>query len=341
MATQNYATVASRNLIAAEAKMLKHAETFTVLGSFGMQKEQPKNKTDTIVFRRLNPWNMQSNGTPNISANAFLLSEGVTPTPNTIGYTDVSVTLQQYGVLFKFSAKAEMMYEDNIPADMAKLTGETMAEVAEQIRWGQIRGGTSVTYANGSGRSSVNTAISLSKLRAIARTLKVNRSKMVTDKLSASPNFGSVSVEPAYLVFAHTDCESDIRNLPGFKTVQDYGSFKPAHPQEIGSAESFRFILAPNLNPFLGAGSGTLNGMVSVGSSNVDVYPMVVMAQEAWGQVALKGLGAVSATILSARTKSHANPLGQFGYVGGDFWMAAVRLNENWMVRFECGVTAL
>lgn len=341
MGTQNYSTVASRNLIRAEAQMLKHAEPFTVLGSFGMNKEQPKNKTDTIVFRRLNPWNMASNGAPQISANSFLLQEGVTPTPNTIGYTDVSVTLQQYGVLFKFSAKAEMMYEDNIPADMQKLTGETMAEVAEMIRYGVVRGGTSVTYANGSSRSAVNTAITLNKLRAIARTLETNRAKLVTDRLSPSANFGTTSVEPAFLVFCHTDCEADVRNLPGYKSIQDYGSFKPAHPREFGSCERFRFISAPNLNPFLAAGSDTINGMVSVGSANVDVYPMIVVGQEAWGQVALKGLGAVQATILSARTKSHANPLGQFGYVGGDFWLSAVRLNENWMVRFEAGVTAL
>lgn len=339
MAIQNYSTVASRNLIRAEQEMLRHAEPIVVLGSFGVQKEQPLNKTDTIVFRRLNPFNMQSNGAPGINPAAFQLQEGVTPNSNTISYTDVSVTLQQYGVLFKFSSKAELMYEDNIPADMSKLTGETMAEVAEMVRYGALRGGTSVQYTNGSARTAVNTPISLGALRAAARTLEKARARRVTERLASGPNFGTAPVEPGYIVFVHTDVESDIRNLPGFTKVEEYAQRKTAHAREIGTVENFRFVTSPLLAPFAGAGSGTKNGCL--GNTNVDVYPILVTAADAWGNVALKGMGAVKPTILSARTKSHANPLGQFGYVGGDFWMASVRLNENWMVRIEAGATAL
>ena len=111
------------------------------------------------------------------------------------------------------------------------------------------------------------------------------------------------------------------------------------HDRELGVAENFRFVTAPLLIPFDEAGSGTLNGCL--GSSNVDVYPILVIAEVACANVALKGMGAVKPTILSARQKNHANPLGQFGYVGGDFWMASVRLNENWMVRLEVGATSL
>ena len=40
-------------------------------------------------------------------------------------------------------------------------------------------------------------------------------------------------------------------------------------------------------------------------------------------------------------TITHANPMGQFGYVGANFYKNAVRLNENWMVRIECAASAL
>lgn len=339
MSMQNYSTVASRNLIRAEQEMLKHAEPIIVLGNFGSQKEQPMNKTDTVVFRRLNPFNMQANGTPSITAANFILAEGQTPNSNTISYTDVSVTLQQYGVLFKFSSKAELMYEDDIPSDMSKLTGETMAEVAEMIRYGVLKGGTNVLYANGSSRDAVNTVVSLALLRKAARTLNSNRARRVTQRLSSGPNFGTAPVEPGYVVFVHTDVESDIRNMPGFTKVEEYAQRKPVHDREIGSVENFRFVTSPLLTPFDEAGSSTLNGCL--GSSNVDVYPVIVIGEDAWGNVALKGMGAVKPTILSARQKNHANPLGQFGYVGGDFWMATVRLNENWMVRLEVGATSL
>lgn len=339
MTMQNYSTVASRNLIRAEQEMLKHAGTVTVLGNFGMQKEQPTRKTDTVVFRRLNPYNMKANGTPDIQAQNFLLQEGVNPGANTISYTDVSVTLQQYGVLFKFSNKAELMYEENIPEDMSKLTGETMGEVAEMIRYGVVKGGTAVLYTNGSTRAAVNTPLSLPAIRKATRSLALNRAKRVTQRLAPGPAFGTAPVEAGYIVFISTDLESDVRNLPGFTKVEEYASRKPVHDHELGSTEGFRFICSPLLTPWEAAGSATLNGML--GTGNVDVYPVIVMAEEAWGQVALKGRGAVKPTILPASTKSHANPLGQFGYVGGDFWTSAVRLNENWMVRIECGATAL
>jgi hypothetical protein len=52
-------------------------------------------------------------------------------------------------------------------------------------------------------------------------------------------------------------------------------------------------------------------------------------------------MGAVQPTILKATDKNHANPLGQFGYVGANFYMAALRLNENFMQRIEVGASAL
>lgn len=343
MATQKYGTVASRNLIRAEMKMLKHAEPIQVLTTFGDQKEQPLNKTDTVVFRRLKPFNATATEVPNITAANFITAEGVTPTANTISYTDVTATLNQYAVLFKFSSKAELLYEDDIPNDMAKLTGETMGEVGELVCYGQVKAGTSVIYANGTTRAGINSAISLNDFRLAARTMESNRAKQVTTAIKSGPDFGVSSVEPGYIVFIHTDLLADIRDIPGFTKRVDYGSaIKPVHAREVGAIEEFRIVTSPLFAPFLAAGA-TLGstGMVSAGAANVDVYPSIVMAESAWGQIALKGKGhsGVSPTIIPASVKNHANPSGMFGFVGADFWLASVRLNENWMTRIESGAT--
>ncbi len=339
MAIQKYGTVPSRNLIRAEMKMLKHAEPIQVLTSFGDQKEQPLNKTDTVVFRRIKPFNATVNEVPNINVADFITAEGVTPTANTISYTDVTVTLNQYAVLFKFSSKAELMYEDDIPNDMAKLTGETMAEVAELVCYGQVKAGTSVIYSNGSTLAGVNTPISLNNFRLAARTMEANRAKPVTTRIKSGPDFGVSAVEPGYIVFVHTDLLADIRDLPGFTKRTDYGTaITPVHPREVGAIEEFRIVTSPLFTPLLGASGVTApvgtSGMKAT-NGYVDVYSSIVMAESAWGQVSLKGRGysGVSPTIIPASQKNHANPSGMFGYVGADFWMAAVRLNENWMTR--------
>ena len=353
MAIQNYGTVASRNLIRAAQGMLEHAQPITVLGDFGTQREMPQNSTDTLVFRRTLPFGASTSGTtienssryvgtPDITASNFVLAEGVTPNSNTITFQDVTVQLQQYGVLFKYSSKTEQLYEDDIPGEMVKLTGETLAEVMELVRYGVLKAGSTVIYANGSSRSAINTAISLNAIRKAARTLESNRCRRVTSRLAPGVNFGTRAVQPAYVVFCHTDAVSDIRNLPGFTRVEEYGSFKPIHDREVGACEDFRFVSSPLLKSFLAAGASVgSSGMLSVGASNVDVYPFIVIGEDAWGQVALKGMSAIKPVVLKASQTNHANPLGQFGYVGASTWFATVRLNDAWMARIEAGVTAL
>ncbi|MBV8666737.1 MAG: N4-gp56 family major capsid protein [Burkholderiaceae bacterium] len=349
MSAQGYTTVASRNLIRAAQGMLEHAQPIIVLGDFGEQREMPKNNTDTLVFRRILPFGAVSTGsgigsnqyvgTPQITANSFVLSEGVTPNANTVGAQDVSVTLQNFGILFKITSKTELLYEDNLSEEMVTITGETMGEILELVRYGQLKAGTQVVYSNGSSRSSVNTPLGIGKLRLAARILESNRGKRITEKLSPSVNFATIPVEPGFLVFHHTDCNADVRNLPDFTPVAKYGQAKPVHARELGTCEEFRFIPSPLFVPFLAAGSATLNGMVSVGGSNVDVYPYLVVAAKAWGQVALKGMSAITPTVLKANNINHANPLGMFGYVGASTWFNAVRLNDAWMLRIECGAT--
>lgn len=342
---QNYNTVPSRNLIQAERDMLKHAEPIRVLGTFGQQKKVPQNKTDTVVFRRAIPIDAATNGAPNVTANNYLLQEGVTPAARSITYVDVQCTVQQYGVLMKLSSKTESLYEDDVPADMKKLVGEHMGSIEELISYGVVRGGTNVVYANGVARNAVNTAISLNKLRQCARQLESAHASMVTDRLASGPNYATSAVEPGFLVFIHTDLESDVRNLAGFVPVAKYGSMKTVHPREIGAVERFRFVTSPYFRPFLAAGAAVggnsflVNG--GVGAGNADIYPIVVMASDAWGQVAIKGMDAITPIYLPAKMITHANPMGQFGYVGANFWKTAVRLNENWMVRLEVAATAL
>jgi N4-gp56 family major capsid protein len=342
---QTYSLVPSRNLIMAEREMLKHAMPIKVLSTFGTKKQIPQNKTDTVVFRRALPIDAGTNGAPSITTSNYLLQEGVTPGSRTISYQDVQVTLQQYGVLMKLSSKAESMYEDDIPGDMVKLVGEHMASIEELISYGVVRGGTNVVYANGTARTAVNTTITLNKLRQAARQLESAHAQLVTEKLASSVNFGTAPVEPGYLVFIHTDMEADVRNLAGFVPVARYGSQKPVHEREVGSVERFRIVTSPYFKPFLSAGGTvTAGAFLSNGGTTgttADVYPLMVVAQEAWGQVALKGMNAIQPIYLPAKQITHANPMGQFGYVGANFYKNAVRLNENWMVRIESAASGL
>jgi N4-gp56 family major capsid protein len=322
--------ISPRTNVYAERQMLKHAKPVMVLEKLGLTKPMPKNKTDTIKFRR--PRVFTAATTP--------LIEGVTPTETQFSYEDVSATLRQYGQVVVVTDKIEDLHEDPVLNDASVQAGENIGRTIEALNYGIVRAGTSVYYANGTARTDVNTPITLGKQRAVLRSLKALKAQKITRSLSPSSDYGTRAVEAAYVAVAHTDVESDIRNLPGFKTVSEYGTRSPISEYEIGSVEDVRYILSPDLNPFLDAG-GAKGTMVSTSGTSADVYPIIIFGQDAWGMVALRGQGAVSPTIIPVGQKTKDDPLGQRGYVGWKTWHAALILNQAWMSRLEVAVTSL
>lgn len=333
MPQTTYGSISQRTAAWTAREMLSHAEPVLVLSKFGASKPIPGNKADNAKFRRPIPFAVSTTGQ--------LVTEGVTPSAVQMQYEDVSVSLSQYARLVEITDKVEDMSEDPVLKDSAQLVGENMAELAETIIWGVIKAGTGVIYANGSSRSAVNTAVSLDDIRLAVRTLRANRGKPITRILDGSVNYNTKPVEGGYIAVGHTDLEADIRQLSGFIPVAQYGSRKPLCPEELGSVESVRFILSPVLTAFADAGAAHGSVVKSTSGTLADVYPLIVMAREAFGLVPLKGKYAVEPTVINPGVKDKSDPLGQRGYVGAKFWFNSVILNEAWMQRIECGVSDL
>jgi len=332
MATK-YGDISQRTAAYAEKKMLEHAEPILVLEKFATAKPLPRNTADNVKFRRPIPY----------AVSTSQLVEGVTPVPKQLQYEDVAVTLGQYGDVVEITDKVFDLSEDPVLNDAAMLAGEQAAETKELIMWGALKAGTNVSYSGNStptARTDVDSAITLNLVRNTIRSLKGQRAKHITTMISASPKFATEAVSPAFICFAHTDAEQDIRDLDGFTPVERYANFSPASDWECGKVEGVRFILSPVLEPFAGAGDTNLNGMVN-SSSAVDVYPFVVVSKNSYGTVPLKGANSMSPRVINPDRIDKSDILGQRGFVGWKMYFAALILNEAWVQRIECGVTAL
>ena len=307
MTTNTYgqAGISQRTELYAADQMLEHAKPVMVLEKLATPKQMPKNKSDTIKFRR--PRIFDAVTTP--------LVEGVTPSSSVFGYDDISVSLTQYGQVVEITDKIEDLHEDPVLQDATMMCGENIGRTIEQLDYGVVRGGTNVGYANGSQRTDVNTPISLSKQRAVIRALKAQKAEKITSILSGSSNYATRPVEAAYIAVTHTDMESDIRNLSGFLPVSEYGQRSPVSPHEIGSVEDVRYILSPDLEPWADGG-GAKGSMVSTSGTSADVYPVMYFGKNSWGKVALRGMGSVSPSVIPVGQKTKDDPLGQRGYVG-------------------------
>lgn len=334
-----------------KGEILAHAMPVEVLGITGMQKQMPKNNSDTVVFRRWLPFGGTDNKWitgANVStfAGDHVTQEGVTPSADTLSPTDVTVTLAQYSVLYSVTDKTVDLYEDDVASEMKKQTGERMGLVREMVRYGALKAATNLFYAGGTTVATTDETLSLNFLRKIARSLLANHAKQITGILAPSPNFATAPVEAGFLVFVHTDMEPAIRDLPGFKHVSEYGSRKVIHEMEVGSVERFRFIVSPELAPILGANGvtaavGSTGLLDSASSGYVDVYPCIVVAEDAWGQVALRGMDSIDVTYLPPGQKDKNDPLGQRGYIGAKTYMAASVLNNGWMALAYAGTPSL
>jgi N4-gp56 family major capsid protein len=325
-----YGDISQRTAAYAVVDMLDHAEAIFVLSKFGQTKEMPKNKADNMKFRRPIPF------APAITP----LTEGVTPAAQTMQYEDVPVIMKQYGAYTKITDKIADLAEDPVLADATELSGEQAGETKEMLLWGTIKGGTAVAYANGGARNAVNTPISVPLVQGAQRFLNAQRAKKITSMMSSSPNYGTVSVQAGFIAFCHTDCDYDISKLAGFKSVSDYGMKQPLCPEELGSLDRVRFITSPLLTPFPDAGGAKLT-MKSTTGTLADVYPIVVIAKNAYAHVPLKGKSAITPKVVNPDTVDKTDPLGQWGFVSWKMWDASVILNQLWMTRLEVAVTLL
>jgi N4-gp56 family major capsid protein len=326
--------ISQRTNVYAERQMLRWAKPIMVLEKLGLPKQMPRNKSDTIKFRR-----------PRVFAAVNVpLVEGVTPTATAFGYEDVSVSMKQYGMVVEITDKIEDMHEDPVLNDATVQCGENIGRTIEALNYAVVRAGTSVFYTNGTARTDVNTPISVNRIRAAIRYLDAQKAMKITKILSGSDNFATRPVEAAYVAVCHTDIKADIRNLPGFTPVSEYGTRNPISEHEFGSVEEVRFITSADLAPFTDAGgakTGVSGLMVSTSGTSADVYPIIIFGQDAWGHVALRGQGAVSPSIIPVGQKSKSDPLGQRGYVGWKTYHAALILNQTWMTRIEAAATNL
>lgn len=312
-----------------EAKMLSHAGPVMVLEKTALTKQMPKNKTETITFRRPRTF----------TAATAPMAEGVTPSPTAFRYDDVAVALKQYGMVSIVTDKIEDLHEDPVLNDAAQQSGENIGRTTEALDWAVVQGGTNAAFANGSQRDHVNTPVTLNHIRNATRALSRQKGERFREIIDGGPNFATFPIEASWIAMGHTDLESDIRNLPGFVPVSKYAGRQTICQEEVGVVENVRFVLSPDLTPFLGAGAAS-TAVLNTGG-NADVYSLMFFAKEAWGRVRLRGQGAISPTIIPVGQKDKSDPLGQRGYVGWKMWYASLRLNEAWMLRLEVAATAL
>lgn len=319
----------------AAAEILANASVVRVLNKFGLTKTMPKNKGQSIEFRRAKPFTAVT--TP--------LVEGVTPASTAFEYEKVKATLKQYGQVTDITDVIEDTYMDPVYQDAVTELGENVGRTMEALDWGVLRAGTNVYYANGTARAELNTSVTLKGIQRVIRGLYKQKSRKITRMLDSSPRQNTVPIPASYVAVCHSDLIADLRNLPDkqFTPIERYGNTRQAiADEEIGSLEQVRFLASPDLEPLAAAGAAVgTSGMLSEAGVNCDVYPILVFGREAYAHVPLGSRDSVEPTVIPVGQKDKSDPLGQQGRAGWKSWHCTLILNQLWMARYEVCASAL
>lgn len=327
MPNVNFGDISPRTAAFASKDLLERGLPFLVIEKFGQSKSLPGNSTKTMKFRRYT-------ALPNAPT---ALVEGITPAGTPLSYQDVTLNLVQYGNLTQITDVVIDTHEDPVLKEATDLLGEQAAQMVEKMRFGVLKAGTNVIYANGALRTSVNTAVTLSLQRRAVRALKRQNARFITKVVRSTVAYGTENVAPGFVALIHPDCEADVRGLVGFTPAEKYGTLTPWE-NELGKCEDVRYVSSTIFEPFIDGG-GAKGAMLSSGGVNADVYPILFLGADAYAIVALKGAFAITPMVVNP-SPSDSDPLAQRGSVGWKTMQGCVILNDAWMVRGEVAATA-
>lgn len=328
----SYGDISPRTAIFAQKEFLRRALPYLIIEKFGQGRPIPSNSSKVTKFRRyeaLDP-------TPNV------LSEGVTPSSKKLVATDVTATLVQYGDLVTISDVVLDTHEDPVLNEAVTILGEQAAQMIETIRFNVLVAGTNVLYSGtATTRGTVVDAISTTVQRRVTRALKRQNARPITTVIRSTPSYQTENVASSFIALCHPDLESDLRNQTAFVPTERYGTLTP-YENEIGKIEDVRYLSSTIFVPFSGDANkgGSVGNMIpnDVTSANAAVYPILYIARDAYGIVPLKGMNAITPSVVNPKP-SDSDPLAQRGHVGWKSMQAAAILNDAFMVRLEVAVT--
>ena len=328
-------------------RLLKRALPYLHIEKFGQTYPLPTNSTQTAKFRRYflqgttgaagpNGGGVNGNAAPfYIPVATTPLVEGVTPSGSTMSNQDYTVQLQQFGDFVTITDVIEDTHTDPILQQATDLLGEQAAQTVETLRFNVLKAGLNVWYAGKvASRSNVVTAISLADQRSVTTGLNRQNAKKITQVVGSTADFNTKSVEASYMAICHPDLETDLRSVPGFKVVSDYGPHTTPFEGEIGSLEQVRYLTSTVFAPWADAGGAVSSSFRSTSGTNADVYPILIFARDAFGIVPLKGKSSMTPMVVNPKPAA-GDPLAQRGTVGWKLWTATVILQDAFMARLE------
>lgn len=298
--------------------MLKAARPLLVHLRWAQVKPLPKNNSMVIKFRRYGL----------LTANTTALTEGVTPSGTALSVTDISATVAQYGDYVTLTDVLQFSTLDPLLSETADLLGQQAGNSLDQIARDVMVAGSTVQYASSATTTNTVTAsmtLTRAEVREAVRTLQGNDAMKITRMINPSTGVNTTPINAAYIGIISHNTLFDLKDEVGFIPVAEYPTQSGVMEGEVGTLDDVRFIM-------------TTNASTTTGSLTT-VHRTMILAKDYYGISQISGEAMVN-IVKALGSAGTADPLNQRSTSGWKATFVAKRLNENFAVRIEHGVTA-
>ena len=291
--------------------LIDEASANLVHDQFGQKRPIPKNGGKTIEFRKFSP--LAKATTP--------LTEGVTPSGNSLTVTNITATVQQYGDFIVQSDVLELTALDNTILEATKLLGRQAGTTLDTVVRNVLQAGTNVTYCPKLAADGTETAVtSRAGLDATAQ-LTVDVVNQVVAKLRAQ---NAPTINGKYVAIIHPYVAYDLMRDPAWIDAHKYAQPENLYEGELGEIGGVRFVQSTEAKVYTGAGCPT----------GLAVFGSLFFGEGAYGVTEIEG-GGLETIVKQKGSAGTADPLNQRSSVGWKALKTAELLIPNYLVRVE------
>lgn len=288
-----------------EDTLIDIAEPKLVHDQFADRYPIPKNNGKTIEFRKYSP--LAKATTP--------LTEGVTPSGNSLNVTSFTSEVHQYGDFIQLSDVLQLTAIDNNVVQATKLCGSQAGRTLDTITREVLAGGTNVIYAPKADGTAVTSRATLAKDCVLTPDLFFKAAAQL-ESMNAD------TIDDSFVAIIHPYAAYDLMRSEEWIDVHKYAKPDNIYAGEIGKIGNVRFVKSTEAKIWTGGGC----------PSGLAVFGTVVLGAHAYGTTEVTGGGLQH---IVKQLGYGDDPLDQRSSVGWKAIKTAEILVEEYMVRIE------
>lgn len=240
-----------------DMRLIDEASPMLVHEQFGQKRPIPQGSGKTIEFRKFSP----------LPKALVPLTEGVTPSGNSLEVTNMTATVEQFGDFIVQSDVLELTAIDNTILEATKLLGRQAGLTMDTIVRNVMNSGTNVSYApkiSGSTETEVTSRKDLDK----TAKLTVDVVQRIVAKLRAQ---NAPTINGDYVAIIHPYVAYDLMRDPEWIDAHKYSTPENIYTGEIGKIGGVRFVQSTEAKIFAPKIKGKVKTAVSSAGTSITV----------------------------------------------------------------------